>query len=171
MGAAILTVISAHLRAEFERRAAELGRSVAPDDVERMTWALAEMGGAIDGAAYVRAIQAIHRVGRQVARFFLDYDVLLTPTTAQPAIAIGALDPMTEDGDAYEDTINRFAAFPPLSNVTGAPAMSVPLFWTARGLPVGTQFVGRFGDEATLFRLAGQLEAAAPWFDRRPEIS
>ncbi len=171
MGTAILTVISAHVRAEFERRAAELGRAVVPDDVERMTWALADKGRGVDGPSYVRAIQAIHRVGRQVARFFLDYDVLLTPTTARPAIAIGALDAMTEDEHAYVDTIERFAAFPPLSNVTGAPAMSVPLFWTARGLPVGTQFVGRFGDEATLFRLAGQLEAAAPWFDRRPEIS
>ena len=117
------------------------------------------------------AIHAIQRVGRQVARFFVDYDVLLTPTMAQPPIAIGALDPMTEDEESYIAELKGFAAFPPLSNVTGAPAMSVPLFWNADGLPIGAQFIGRLGGEATLLRLAAQLEEAAPWADRRPELT
>ncbi len=171
MGDAINTVIAANLSAAIERRAAALGRDAAPGDVERMTWAFARLGAKIGAAAYVEAVETIHRVGRQVARFFLDYDVLLTPTTAKPPLAIGDLDPMTEDGKAYQAELTSFAAFPPLSNVTGAPAMSVPLYWNAQGLPIGAQFVGRFGDEATLFRLAGRLEEAAPWIGRRPELS
>ncbi len=171
MGRAFLTVIATHVRADTVRRAAELGRAAAPEDVERMTWALARMGREVSGAAYVDAIHAIHRVGRQVARFFVDYDVLLTPSMAQPPIAIGALDPMTEDEESYIAELKGFAAFPPLSNVTGAPAMSVPLFWNADGLPIGAQFIGRLGGEATLLRLAAQLEEAAPWADRRPELA
>jgi Asp-tRNA(Asn)/Glu-tRNA(Gln) amidotransferase A subunit family amidase len=65
----------------------------------------------------------------------------------------------------------QFVPFTPLFNATGQPAMSVPLYWNADGLPIGTHFVGRFGDEATLFRLASQLESARPWQDRRPPIS
>ena len=171
MGRAFLKVIATHVLADTGRRAAELGRAAAPGDVERMTWALARMGREVSGASYVDAVHAIHRVGRQVARFFVDYDVLLTPTMAKPPIAIGALDPMTEDAESYIAEIKSFAAFPPLSNVTGAPAMSVPLFWNADGLPIGAQFIGRVGGEATLFRLAAQLEEAAPWADRRPDLA
>ncbi len=169
MDEARLTVIRAHLTADLDERAREIGRSVLRDDVEAMTWAIAHRGEPVSGGEYVAAVQAMHRIGRQVARFFLDYEVLITPVLATTPLAIGALDPMGGDIDAYLDEMARFAAFPPLSNVTGAPAMSVPLDWNAEGLPIGVQFVGRFGDEATLFRLAAQLEDAAPWSGRRPE--
>lgn len=168
MGEATSAVIGANVMAAIARRAQALGRAPSADDVERMTWALAELGAGVDGPAYVAAIQTLHRIGRRVARWFLDHDVLLTPQLAKPPLAIGAIDTMTEDREAYRAEIASFVAFPVLSNVTGAPAMSVPLFWNGDGLPIGVQFVGRFGDEATLFRLAAQLEAARPWAERRP---
>jgi Asp-tRNA(Asn)/Glu-tRNA(Gln) amidotransferase A subunit family amidase len=170
MDEATSAIVGANVRATIEQRAAVLGREPSADDVERMTWALAELGTSVDGAAYVKAIQTLHGIGRRIAHWFLDYDVLLTPTLAKPPILIGALDMMTEDREAYRDQIRSFVAFPVLSNVTGAPAMSVPLYWNAEGLPIGVQVVGRFGDEATLFRLAAQLEAARPWADRRPPL-
>ena len=165
---ATTTVIAASTLATLEQRAGALGRAPAAEDVERATWALARIGEKVSGSAYVAAVQTLHGIGRQVARFFGDHDVLLTPMLAQPPIAIGVLDMMTEDLDTYRDEMASFAAFPVLSNVTGAPAMSVPLFWNDDDLPIGVQFVGRASDEATLFRLAAQLEAAHPWADRRP---
>jgi Asp-tRNA(Asn)/Glu-tRNA(Gln) amidotransferase A subunit family amidase len=94
--------------------------------------------------------------------------MLLTPTLAEPPAALGVLDMMSEDLDAYTRRLWRYTPFTYPFNVTGQPAMSVPLFWNEAGLPIGVQFVGRYGDEAGLFRLAGQLEQARPWQDRRP---
>ena len=162
-----VVIIASCLRAEIAARAAELGVD-AEGLVEPMTWHLATLAEGVSGADYAAAVAALHRVGRQIGRFFLDYDVLLTPTLAKPPLLIGALDPAAEDAEAYAAEIHGFAAFPALSNATGAPAMSVPLHWNAAGLPIGVQFIARFGDEATLFRLAAQLEAARPWAGRRP---
>jgi amidase len=72
--------------------------------------------------------------------------------------------------EALADQVLQFIPFTPLFNATGQPAMSVPLHWNDKGLPIGMHFVGRYGDEATLFRLAGQLEQAKPWFDRQPKV-
>ncbi len=171
MGEAVMAVILADTLATIEDHAAVLGRAAAPEDVERVTWEIAMRGHAVTGANYVKATQVMHRVGRQVARFFLDYDVLLTPTLAKPPIVIGELDMMAEDFAAYEAELRGFAAFPTLANVVGAPAMSVPLHWNAANLPIGVQFMGRFGDEATLFALAGQLETARAWVNRRPPLA
>ena len=163
-------IIAACLRAEIETRAAELGAK--PESlVEPMTWHLATLADQVSGADYAAAVQALHRVGRQIGRFFMDYDVWLTPTLAKPPLAIGVLDPATDDAEAYFAEIQSFAAFPALSNATGAPAMSVPLYWNDAGLPIGVQFIARFGDEATLFRLAAQLEQARPWANRRPVVT
>ncbi len=165
-----IAVTRASLCADIAQREAELGRAVAPGELEPMTLALARMGDDVGGADYVAAVRKMHRLGRQVARFFLGHDVLLTPALAKPPLDLGVLDPTAGDADAYFGALTEFAAFPALSNVTGAPAMSVPLHWNGDGLPIGVQFVGRFGDEATLFRLAAQLEEAAPWAGRRPQV-
>ncbi|UCH51517.1 MAG: amidase, partial [Chloroflexota bacterium] len=102
---------------------------------------------------------------------FINCDVWLTPTVSEPPVPLGTFDSPPEKpfqglGRAWD-----FCPFTPICNATGQPAMSVPLFWNAAGLPVGTHFVGRFGDEATLFRLAAQLERARPWAGRRPPVS
>jgi amidase len=144
---------------------------VKKDQVEPLTWTLGEMGSHYDAADYVNALQTLQRVSRDVARFFLDYDVLLTPTLAEPPVALGTFDSPLENPLHGFHRSGLFAPFTPLYNITGQPAMSVPLFWNADNLPVGSHFVGRFGDEATLFQLAAQLERAQPWAGRRPPVS
>jgi amidase len=101
----------------------------------------------------------------------LDYDVWLTPTLGEPPLPLGSFDATPDDPVAGMRRAVQFVPFTPICNMTGQPAMSVPLFWNDEGLPIGTHFVGRFGDEATLFRLAAQLESARPWSDRRPAVS
>jgi amidase len=114
------------------------------------------------------SVQTLQSIGRLVARFFVDYDVLLTPTLAQPPVPLGTFNSQPDDPLAGFRRTRDFVPFTPICNATGQPAMSVPLFWNSGDLPIGVQFIGRFGDEATLFRLAAQLEAARPWTDRCP---
>jgi len=140
------------------------------DQVEPLTWALNEMGGHYSAADYIMAVQTLQRVSREIARLFSDYDALLTPTLAEPPVLLGSFDSPTDNPLAGFHRSGLFAPFTPLANITGQPAMSIPLFWNADHLPVGTHFVGRFGDEGTLFRLAAQLEQARPWVNRRPPV-
>lgn len=112
----------------------------------------------------------MHECSRRMARFLKDYDVILTPTLAKPPIEHGILSLSRADVAGFIADLAAFMPFTPLANLTGQPAMSVPLHWTSDGLPVGVQFLGRFGEEATLFRLAGQLEKSQPWSDKRPVI-
>ena len=146
-------------------------REPTPDQFEFGTWALYQMGRQQSGAAYLTALQWLQMTARDVARFMQSYDVWLTPTLGEPPVPLGSFDSTPENPMAGMARAAQFVPFTPICNVTGQPAMSVPLFWNDQGLPVGTHFVGRFGDEATLFRLAAQLEAARPWADRRPPVS
>jgi amidase len=147
------------------------GQDPAPDQVEPLTWALYEMGRQVSAADYLLALQMVQLVARDIGHFFADYDVLLTPTLAEPPVALGTFDSSPDNPLQGFYRAATFVPFTPICNVTGQPAMSVPLFWNANGLPVGTHFIGRFGDEATLFRLAAQLEEARPWANRRPPVS
>jgi amidase/6-aminohexanoate-cyclic-dimer hydrolase len=135
-----------------------------------VTWARAEDGAKATAADYVRAMSVVHRTGRAVACFFLTHDILLTPTMCRPPHRLGVLDMESRDDKAYLDAVLASIGFTSLFNASGNPAMSVPLGWSRSGLPLGVQFVAAFGAEATLFRLAGQLETAAPWADRRPPL-
>jgi amidase len=98
------------------------------------------------------------------------YDIWLTPTLGTPPPVLGHFEAGRLGGDAVMDRFMEFLAFTTFANMTGQPAMTVPLAWNAAGLPVGSQFIGRYGDEATLFRLAGSLEQARPWNRRRPTV-
>jgi len=168
LGEASLIIVSANIRAALEARAAVLGRELAAGDVERLTWARAMDGHTARAADYARSIGVIHRTGRVVARFFTRYDILLSPTMCRPPYPLGVLDLMTEDVERYTQAILGAIGFTSLFNSAGCPAMSVPLSWSRAGLPIGIQFAAPFGDEATLFRLGGQLETAQPWATRRP---
>jgi len=141
------------------------------EQFEPVTWALHEMGTQVNAGEYLLALQQLQAMTRDVARFFTTHDLWLTPVLTDPPLPLGSL-----DADWNEPLKGFFRAgeicpFTPICNATGQPAMSVPLYWTADGLPIGSHFVARFGDEATLFRLAAQLEAARPWASRRPPVS
>jgi amidase len=147
------------------------GQAPNPGRVEPLTWALYEMGRGQSASDYILAVSTLQSMTRKVARFFVDHDVWLTPTLAEPPLPLGTFDSPEENPLQAFYRAATFVPFTPICNITGQPAMSVPLFWNADGHPVGTHFVGRFGDEATLFRLAAQLEEARPWADRRPPVS
>ena len=146
------------------------GRTPTAEAFEPFVWALAEKGRQITAPAYLLAVQDLQRGAREIARFFVEHDVWLTPTLGEPPVPLGTFAFSQEDPFAMRRRIRIFDPFTYLSNATGQPAMSVPLYWNGDNLPVGTHFVGRLGEEATLFRLAGQLEAARPWANRRPSI-
>ena len=152
---------------------AELGRELRPDDIEGVTRSAIAHAATIDGAGYLKAIGTIHRYGRQMARFFEQWDILLTPTLAEPPALIGRFNHATEDYLDFRLGPGRCFDYSPYCaafNATGQPAMSVPLCWSERGLPIGIHLAARFGADETLMALAADLERARPWFHRRPEI-
>ena len=151
--------------------ARQTGKTPTPDQFEPLTWALYEMGQQISAPAGLLALQDLQKVSRDIARFFLDYDVWLTPTIGETPVPLGTFDSPPDNPLQGLLRSAQYVPFTPICNITGQPAMSVPLFWNSDGLPVGTHFIGRFGDEATLFRLAAQLEQARPWADKRPPVS
>ncbi|MBI9074475.1 MAG: amidase [Desulfatibacillum sp.] len=140
------------------------------DFFEPFTMALHEIGSKQSASDYLRALTVIQRFARDIARFLVDYDLLLTPTLGEPPVLLGELDAPEENPMAAWKRIAKFTPYTAKVNATGQPAMSVPLFWNSQNLPIGSHFVGRFGDEATLFRLASQLEQACPWAQRRPPV-
>jgi amidase len=174
-------------------RAAEraLGRKVRSGDVELGTHVLRLLAERYTAADFALAVRDLKLTGRALAPFFTRYDLLLTPTLARPPLEVGSISPrgaekalvttLTRMGsgaalqalgvlEKIASTAYGFAAFTAPFNATGQPAMSVPLHWSEKGLPIGVQFVARLGEEATLLRVAAQLEAARPWAHRRPPI-
>ncbi|WP_070119670.1 amidase [Bacillus marinisedimentorum] len=146
-----------------------LGRAPEEHELEPYTWEVYKRGSEIKGTEYLFALGYMQQTARMMARFFSDYDLLLTPTLAEPPLQIGEL-AYQGNPDEYVDRLNGWVPYTPLANTTGIPAMSVPLFQNSEGLPIGVHFMAPFGDEATLFRLAGQLEKAKPWKDTYPSI-
>ncbi len=147
------------------------GRSARPGEVEQVTYATGQKGERLTAADYVRATQTAHRLGRQMAAFHADWDVLLTPGLAMLPPRLGWIDMMLDDVDEYWRRVFTFSPFTVWFNLTGQPAMMLPLGTSPEGLPVAVQCVARYGDEATIFRLAAQLEAARPWMGRRPGVA
>lgn len=186
-----LCVVAAWIASAVHNAVGEAREKVRRGDFETETRLLAKLGASISGAEYVSSLHWLQRAGAEVQRFAADYDVLLNPTAAQPPRPLGFL-----RAQGFEALGQRVAAAMPAAalrlfrglverragdtfefipwtgvyNVTGQPSMSVPLYWNGAGLPVGVMFTAQRGDEATLFRLAHQLEEARPWFHRRPPI-
>lgn len=152
--------------------AAALGRKPGPDNLEAVTLACYEEGKRYTAVDLLNAMAHGNVVSRQVGAFFEKIDVLVTPTIAALPAPLGELDQDRKGMTAMEWTrqVFTYCPFTPLFNTTGQPAMSLPLHWSANGLPVGVQFVARFGDESALFRLASQLEAARSWAAKRPTV-
>jgi amidase len=148
-----------------------MGRTPREGDFEPWTARMLEVSREQSTADYLLAVQDVQAAGRTLARFLQTYDLMLTPTVASPPMPLGSFDYVDGNRARARESVFALAAFTPLCNVAGNPAMSVPLFWTAAGLPVGAHFIGRAADEATLFRIAAQLEEARPWADKRPPVS
>lgn len=184
---AFVTIVAAECRADIEAAARFAGRVPRIDDFEAATWGLGMLGKALTASDYANAARTLQSTGRVLGRFFEDYDVLLTPTIAEPPPLIGALQPSAQEKrmirmlstmragwlmralDVVKPLAEKtlgFIPYTPVFNVTGEPAMSVPLYWNDAGLPVGVHFATRLGADDLLFRLAGQLERARPWIER-----
>ncbi len=168
---AYISVVMGSTAAGMESLSLRLGRPLSPDEFEEGTWYQYESARDTRAADYVNAVGSLHATARRIATFFEDYDLLLTPTLGLPPVPLGSFRFNREDPDRALTEMLTFIPFTPLFNVTGQPAMSVPLSWNSEGLPIGSHFVGRYGDEATLFRLAAQLEEAQPWKGRKPPTS
>nr|VFK54675.1 MAG: amidase [Candidatus Kentron sp. TC] len=162
-------IAGAHLWNILTLRARVLGRDLRPEDVEPVTWAWGQEGRKCTAAELIQATKTMHGIGRTLAGFFERYDLLLSTTMANPPLPLGFMDMSNPNlDDYYERRLMDEVPFTPLFNEAGAPAMSIPLHWTEDGLPIGVHFGTRFGDEATLFRIAAQLEEARPWTSRQP---
>lgn len=167
MQAAARTILWASVAANVDAEVDRRGRPLADGELEPATFDIYRRGKETTAPEYVRAVQAVHAYGRAAAALFEQYDVLLLATLGRPAIPVGWL------LENPRETVERLFSYMPNTqafNNSGQPAMSVPLAWSSDGLPIGLQFVARTGDEAVLFRLAGQLERARPWFDRVPAL-
>lgn len=165
-----IAVMAASTRLLIDTRAAVLGRRPTEDDLEpaaRIMYGIASRYSAHD---YAAAIAACHRAGRQLAAFQSEWDLILMPTLAQPPVPVGTISTSDVDADGCRPISQAFNPFCTLANRTGVPACSVPLHWNGEGLPIGVQFMARFGDEALLFRIASQLERARPWAGRRAPL-
>jgi len=168
---AFITMFAGCIAMFMDDAARQAGRAVTSADVEPFSWAMYEMGRQSSASEYLTAVLALQRVARDVAHFFDHHDLWLTPTLAEPPVPLGTFDSPPESPLLGLSRMAEFVPFTPVCNVTGQPGMSVPLYWNDDGLPIGTQFIARFGDEAMLFRLAAQLEQARPWANRIPPVS
>jgi amidase len=138
--------------------------------MEPLNRTLTEISKQTTSFDYVQALGGMHRLARQAVAFWSSYDLLLTPTLALPPPPVGWVKE-EEDPWAQFGRSGLFAPFTPFVNMTGQPAVSVPLYWNEAGLPIGVQLIGRPADESALFRISSQLEEARPWADRRPPVS
>ena len=165
-----LNVWCSGLAMQIEAVAQLAGREIREELFEGVSWALYQQGRQVTAAQYLIAIAMLQIQGREVGRFHERYDCWLTPTLGTPPIALGTVDINEPDFMRAFAPILDYVPFTPLQNTTGQPAISLPLHWTADGLPVGVMFTGRLGEESLLLRLAAQLEEAQPWKGRRPPL-
>lgn len=189
---AFVTLVAGELGADVDEASTAVGRRPKRSELEPATWALSRVADAISAREFASALRWTELMTRDIGVFFESYDLVLTPTLASPPPAIGEIAPTPSEVtqlrilgalgsgrlikaagliDESAKTALDFIPWTPIYNVTGQPAMSVPLSWNEQGLPVGVHLVARFGREDVLFRLAGQLERARPWFDRLPDMA
>ncbi len=165
---AVAPASAADMAARISEMQERFGRVLREEELEPLTWSIVERGRSVSGEQIMRGLRTLQRLVRETARLFEEVDLYLTPVAATPPPRIGWIDPLAPDPGPLNRRQAETFPFTPPFNITGQPAMSVPLAWSRDGLPLGMQFAARYGDEGTLFRLAGQLEQAQPWAQRRP---
>lgn len=147
------------------------GTPLQPGEVEAVVQGACTYAATLSGADYLEAVETVHAFGREVAGFFTGHDALLTATLAEPPAEVGRFAHTNPDFVDYRLGPNGVFAYSPFTavfNASGQPAASLPLWWNAAGLPVGVHLATAFGEDALLMALAGEIEAARPWFNRRP---
>lgn len=171
IGAASFAMIASSVAADMIDRAKATGIAIGPDVLEAVTLGFVGYGKTITGMDFARANNVLQAAAVAMAQFMTGYDMILSPTLAAPPLELGRIN-LSPDVDfaQWGQRTATFSPFAQIANMTGQPAMSVPLAMARSGLPIGVMFLGRYGDEAGLLRLAGQLESAAPWKDRRPRL-
>jgi amidase len=166
-----ITIVAANVARTLDAWAEKVGRPVGPSDVEPLTWVTAERGRERSAGDLLASIEYTHALGRRVAAWWIGgFDLLLTPSTAQPPPPLGYLSGTAQEPFRPFMRAGPFGAYTSAFNMTGQPAISLPLHQTAEGLPLGVQLVAAYGREDLLLRVAAQLEHALPWRDRRPAI-
>jgi amidase len=146
-----------------------VGSPVPEGGVEAATWFLAEAGRAVSAPEYLASLDRLHGFTRDMAGWWADgFDLLVTPTIGEPPPPLGDFAPTAEDPLRSLNRSAEVVAFTAPFNTTGQPAISLPLFWSDQGLPIGVQFIAAHGREDLLIRLAAHLEVVCPWDRRRP---
>jgi amidase len=166
---AFVAIVQVSLARILDDAAIKLGRPLEEGDIEAVTWAMMQAGMKVTSVAYSRAVASLHQIGLTMAKFHEKFDVILSPTLAKPPVPLGTLT-LSQPTMSWWKEITEFSPYTALYNASGQPSMSVPLHWTPDDLPIGVLFSSRFGEDATLFRLAAQLERAQPWAARIPAI-
>jgi amidase len=168
-GRASVTVITSWTAADIDGWSQRIGRSIGEQDLEPLSWALVELGRKVTAPEYIRAVLDLQAYTRRVSRFWSDgFDLLLTPTIAEPPPLLGEFASTIENPLAGFLRSASFVAFTVPFNITGQPAVSLPLHWSQVGLPIGVQLAAAYGREDLLLRVSSQLEQARPWKERRP---
>jgi len=166
----IATIVAANTALVVRLTEQKIGRALTDRDFERLTLANAVNGNKQSGTDYVEAQLHAFQIARAAAEFMETCDVFLSPTLCMQPLRIGEINTMADELGPIGPLIRRYIPGTNMANMSGQPSMSVPLAWSKSGLPLGMMFTARFGDEATLFRLAAQLEKERPWKDRRPPV-
>ena len=162
----VLAIGVAWAVADWARR---LDKELKEEYFEPFVWAFTERGRNLSAPEYLLAVQDVQHHIRHISKFYVDHDLWLTTTLGQPPVELGTL-VYKDDPFELRRRMAKFSPYTYIANATGQPAISLPLHWSAENLPVGLHFTARFGEEATLFRLAAQLEEARPWHDRKPPV-
>jgi Asp-tRNA(Asn)/Glu-tRNA(Gln) amidotransferase A subunit family amidase len=171
LGRAFGLVVTGHTAAMLDSLGHDMGQKVTAEMVEPFTWYLAQIGWNTTAAQFAGTKSVINEATRTVANFLTQYDLILTPTLSAPPPKLDYFDTAGLKGGELRRRQATHNPFNWIYNLTGIPAMSIPLFWNSDGLPIGVQFAGRYADEATLYRIAGQLEKVRPWKGKVPSLA
>jgi amidase len=170
MTMAFMTLWASNVAYGVDALARMTGTKPSLDLLEGLTMGLYDRGKALTAVHQIWAQQTLFRAARVAASFHQTYDLWLTPTLSQLPLKLGIVDVNDQDVEEAFAPILGYVPFTAMQNGTGQPAINLPLHWSKSGLPVGVQFVARNGDEVTLLKLAAEIEAAHPWFDKRPKL-
>ncbi len=147
--------------------------TVKPNDVDGVTYGAMQLGKTVSGADYLQSINTVHAFGRKMARLLEEFDILVSPTLAEPPAKTGRFKPVNSDFLDYRsgpDGVFAYSPYTAIFNASGQPAMSLPLYWTPDDLPVGVHFAAAYGNDEMLVSLARQLEQAMPWHDKQVQV-